>query len=240
MAWIEVHQSLPSHRKTMLVSDALNIAPAQVVGHLACFWMWALDNAPDGELGGLSNRLIARAAGWLKDADAFADALRAAGFLDGSTIHDWPDYAGRLVQKREQNRRRMRDARAAHEARTDDERATHVQRTKDARAGATQPNRINPLSPPAGGRKRKAKPEREHLTDEQRAKIVDDYATAFGSRAVAEEVIDTALAHEARLKSFNDNLYVRGWLRREAERRPATALRLVHEQRPAPKFREVQ
>ena len=42
MAWIEVHQSLRGHKKLK--------CEAHAIGYLVCLWMWALDNAPDGNL----------------------------------------------------------------------------------------------------------------------------------------------------------------------------------------------
>lgn len=146
MAWIEVHQSLISHKKTILLADLLNVEEVHVVGHLVSFWLWCLDNAQDGSLDDITPRMIARAAQWRGDTDEFMDALVKAGFVestdDGLEIHDWFDYAGRLIKKKEDNAQRMRDAR------TKRKRATHVQSTLyaqdehmqnmlDARAGAT-------------------------------------------------------------------------------------------------------
>jgi len=89
---------------------------------------------------------IADAAGWEGEPTAFIHALiecgpgKSFGFLeqseDGSiSIHDWMDYAGRLIEKRQANTSRMRKARAKH-----------VQSTCKERAGATVPNRTVPNS----------------------------------------------------------------------------------------------
>ena len=60
---------------------------------------------------GLSPRTIAAGAGWRGDARAFADALVQAGWLDGDgTIHDWQEYAGRLIERRRQDAERKRNA----------------------------------------------------------------------------------------------------------------------------------
>lgn len=137
MAWIEVHQSLINHRKIILLADLLDIQEAHVGGHLIWFWLWCLDNAPSGLLDGITPRMIARAAQWNGDPEVFIDALTESGFLDDVDgqleIHDWDLYAGRLIEKREDNAKRMKEARARKKA----ERATHVQHTFDARAGAT-------------------------------------------------------------------------------------------------------
>ena len=114
MAWIELHQALPTHRKTLALADALDIEPVQVVGHLVCLWLWALDNAPSGDLSPTSQRTLARAAHWGGDPMMFHAALVAAGFVDSENqIHDWDDYAGRLVERRETEKERSRQRRAA-------------------------------------------------------------------------------------------------------------------------------
>jgi hypothetical protein len=100
MAWLELHQSLPTHRKTLAMAEDLDMQPAHIVGHIACLWLWALDNAPDGRLN-VSPRTVARAAQWLGEPDDFYAALKASGFVeaDGS-LHDWAAYAGRRLDRR--------------------------------------------------------------------------------------------------------------------------------------------
>jgi hypothetical protein len=115
MAWIELHQSLPTHRKTLAAADALDMAPVHFVGHLIAFWLWALDNVPDGELNGVSPRIIAHAAQWTGDPETFINALIDAGFIerteDGQlTIHDW--NGGRWSRKQRNETRREWEAMA--------------------------------------------------------------------------------------------------------------------------------
>ncbi|MEW6044994.1 MAG: DnaD domain protein [Bacillota bacterium] len=120
MAWIELHQSLPSHRKTLIAAELLNIPPVHFVGHITTFWLWCLDNVPDGILAGISPRMIARAAQWEGDPDQFFSALVQAGFVDIDQaevpeIHDWHDYAGRLVERRRADAERKRAERKRKE-----------------------------------------------------------------------------------------------------------------------------
>lgn len=143
MAWIELHQSVWSHRKTLLLADALEIDPIYAAAHMIHLWTWALDNAQDGDLSGLPPRVIAAGAGWPGDPERFVAAVVAAGFLDRDAeslvIHDWYDYAGRLIERREQHRERMRRARAKKAT----ERAHHVLSTDGSRAqlpNHTKPN----------------------------------------------------------------------------------------------------
>ena len=146
MAWIELHQSVWTHKKTIMLAALLDIDEIYAAAHMSKLWTWALDNAQDGDLSGLPARVIAFGAGWKGDADEFVRAAIKAGWLDetdeGLVIHDWYDYAGRLIEKREANRERMRKARAKKK----DERATNVQRTNDEHAEHVQglPNRTVP------------------------------------------------------------------------------------------------
>lgn len=144
MAWIEVHQSLFTHRKTLELADLLGVPEVYAAAHLIALWSWSLDNAPDGALH-VRSTIIARASMWSGDADALVQALLATGYLeqgegDVLCIHDWQDYAGRLLDKRRANAQRMREARSKEQETAPKERAMHVRSTFDARAGATVPN----------------------------------------------------------------------------------------------------
>lgn len=151
----------------MLLCDALDISEPLAVGTLCCFWLWALDNAPDGELPA-SARTVAAAARWNGSPSQLVDAMKTAGYIeeaDGTyIIHDWLDYAGRLISQRKANAQRMRDARAKHKTGTDatpcSARAPHDTRTDatpcDARAPATNPT--NQPTNQGGARRRASTP----------------------------------------------------------------------------------
>lgn len=109
MAWIELHQNLPAHRKVKKLKRLLKIKTPQAVGHLAMLWLWAVDNAPDGDLSALDPEDIAEACEWPKDAEQFVQALTEAGFIDpDAKLHDWSDYAGMLLDRRENQREQNR------------------------------------------------------------------------------------------------------------------------------------
>lgn len=137
MAWLQVHQTIKDHRKTFDSADALGIEPSHMIGLIVSFWLWALDNAPLGDLEGISNRTIARAAGWPdSDADHFVECIEAAGWLDSDnngrlTIHDWHDYTGKLIDQREAEKQRSRRRRAA--ATSPPDRGTTAGRPEDDR-----------------------------------------------------------------------------------------------------------
>ncbi len=137
MAWIESHQSLSTHRKTMALESLLGIETPTAVGHLHLLWWWALDNVPSGDLTDIPDAVIARAAQWRGDAGKFVLALISSHFIDESPrqLHDWNDYAGKLMERREANRLRVQRSRNAN-----------VMRMCIVRKGATVPNPTVPNS----------------------------------------------------------------------------------------------
>lgn len=184
MAWIELHQAIWTHRKTFELAARLDLDETYAAAHVIRFWTWALDNAPSGDVSDTSRRAIAYGSGWRGDADQFVDALIGAGWLDANLrIHDWDDYAGRLVERREANAERMRQARAARLSRREAPRAENVQRTCDERVPDVQglPDRTGPdlTGPDRTGPPTQTLPatEREGL---QRA----------GARGIDQDVID--------------------------------------------------
>lgn len=108
MAWIELHDTLGSHRKTYALADALDIPQYSAVGLLCLLWTWALNNAQDGDLSKFPPHAIARACFWQKKPESLADALIKCGWMDDDKrLHDWVEYAGRFIDKREDTRQRV-------------------------------------------------------------------------------------------------------------------------------------
>jgi len=132
MAWIESHQTLRAHPKTRKAARALDIPPVHVIGHLHALWHWALDLADDGDLSKFDADDLAIGAEWEGDPQQFVDALVDCGFgggpgflerdgaygdpEDGLTgalvLHDWWAYAGKLVSRRQRDRKRKSEARS--------------------------------------------------------------------------------------------------------------------------------
>ena len=116
MAWIELHQSITTHKKTRRLARALGLGVPegipQTIGHLCLFWLWCVDGSEDGCLTDLDAQDIADAAGWTGDAEAFTEAMIKTEFIDrtpdGLKIHDWDDYIGRLMEKRKDAREKER------------------------------------------------------------------------------------------------------------------------------------
>ena len=141
MAWIESHQELARHPKTKRLARILGISIPTAIGHLHLLWWWALDYAQEGTLECYDESDIADAAMWEGNPLEFVDALCTARFLDRDDngvllIHDWYDYAGRLLEKRRTDAERKRLARKRHES---------IQQTSnghptDGAGNRTQPN----------------------------------------------------------------------------------------------------
>lgn len=152
MAYIEVHQGLIRHRKTYLLAAQLGVSRQVVVGHLLTLWTWALDCASDGVLSHLPDMIIADACEWTGDANNFVGALIDSGFLNADrTIHDWGDYAGRLIERRRMDAQRKRDGRAQNIQCQSAGCPADVQRMSGVTACVpypTVPNQTKPRTPP--------------------------------------------------------------------------------------------
>lgn len=111
--WLPIHTELPRHIKVKRFAKQLNINQAQAIGHLVMLWLWTLENAADGNLGTFTYDEICQGALWRgRDKGCFISALIEAGFLDlDNRIHDWDDYAGNLLSRRERDRLRKREER---------------------------------------------------------------------------------------------------------------------------------
>ncbi len=154
MAWIESHQSLRNHRKVLVAAQMLKMDKHKFIGHLHCLWWWALDNADiDGNLpDGTTPAIIASSAEVSKKlTDKFVEVLIFARFIEhfpGENpgkpkkntlyrLHDWYDYAGKLMERRKANRERQDRFRNAHVTRD-------ITVTSQLRNVATVPNRTVP------------------------------------------------------------------------------------------------
>ncbi len=95
----------PAHPKTIDLSERLDIPVYAAVGLLEMLWHYVGDYTPQGNVGKVSDRVIARAVQWDKDPSLLIDALVGAHWLDRSEqhrliVHDWNQHAEELVRKR--------------------------------------------------------------------------------------------------------------------------------------------
>jgi len=132
MAWIELHQALRTHKKTMKAVSLLKMKmlPEAFVGHLSCLWLWSIDNAPDGILpndhdmidlsSGCPKDVLVQKYGCPEDVLSFTSVLINCGFIDYSNdsliLHDWDEYTGKLILQREVDRVRKQEERAQKRA----------------------------------------------------------------------------------------------------------------------------
>lgn len=107
MAWIESHEDVWEHHKTVRLCRILGITDIEAVGHLHSLWHFVLRNAwKDADLTPWGDDGIEAATRWRRDPGAMAAALREVGYLDGSVVHGWSDRAGKLVKDRLYNENR--------------------------------------------------------------------------------------------------------------------------------------
>src|SRR5690606_20278603 len=93
----------------------LGVSIPTMVGHLHLLWHWCLKYADDGDLSGYDSADVADAMMWEGDPDQLVEALLNCGpggrmgFLARDEqgrllVHDWHEYAGRLIEKRAEAR----------------------------------------------------------------------------------------------------------------------------------------
>jgi hypothetical protein len=119
--FLPVYQSLPSHKKMLLLSERLQVEVPSAVGHMVCFWLWALDNTDQDGVLPNSAVVIETAAKWNGAPGAFLEAVIKVKYLDKLNaeevrIHDWSDYTGRLMERRASDAERKRLVRAEAKA----------------------------------------------------------------------------------------------------------------------------
>lgn len=137
MVWLQSHQELRSHPKTVKAARMLGVDLPTMIGHLHLLWWWALDHAPDGDLSKFDDEDIAMGADFYREGKDFVRVLMTCGpkgrpgFLTKDyLLHDWNEYGGKY-------QRRVEIAKQAAEARwskNSQEQATMIDTEKDAYA----------------------------------------------------------------------------------------------------------
>ena len=155
--WIELHQEMPRHPKTLALAQALKISRREAVGILVDLWTWGLSCADeDGSLKSIGDEGIALALDWpVKRASALVRPLVECGWLDALEdgqyrLHDWSDYTSKLSEKRKDAERKRRARRAASRPDTSAHRPKDVRGLSadspalTTRAGITPPHQTEP------------------------------------------------------------------------------------------------
>lgn len=142
MAWIESHQGLSAHPKTRKLMRRIGLPGPHIVGHLHYLWWWALDFAQDGEITKYDAFDIADACQYTGDAEEFYDALIDSGFIDIKDdryfLHDWYDYAGKLIELRKKDAERKRNSRGKNKE--SESFPEEIQRTSDGHPEESEGN----------------------------------------------------------------------------------------------------
>jgi hypothetical protein len=149
MAWIESHQTLSHHPKTLRLAGALKCGVPAAIGYVHLLWYWGLDYARDGDIDGSMRDQVAAACYWRGKPEQFWMGLLQSGFVEatdgGVRIHDWMDYAGRLLDRRAQHAARSKRAR---DAQRDETGRAPGAATNSARVtNRTVPNQPDPPNP---------------------------------------------------------------------------------------------
>lgn len=194
MAWIELHQTLPRHPKLARLANRLRIPRAQAAGHLTFLWLWALDYCPTGNLSALEPAEISAAADFGGDAELFAKSLRESGWIDeDGCIHDWHEYAGRLVDERIQSKERMRAYRERKRAAQEHSPPVtpNVRVTNTERAELPYSTQPNPIAATDRQRGREAYPALAEVQAEASLRgVPPDVAEAFWNHFEAAGWVD--------------------------------------------------
>lgn len=137
MAYIESHQTLRNHPKLKRFVRMLGIDVPTAIGYLHLLWWYCLDYAQDGDITDFGADGIADACEWPKDSAVLYTALRDCGLREGAgfieeidgriVLHDWYDYAGRLIEQRAFYAERARRKRGLY----DDKELTRMVRARD-------------------------------------------------------------------------------------------------------------
>jgi len=112
VSYIELHEHVWNHPKTIELSGRLQVRKTYAVAHLSRLWTWCIRYAEDGCITNISPFILADAADWGGDPEHFLQALVDSKYVDktpeGVFIHDWDDYAGKLLEFRKRDRERKR------------------------------------------------------------------------------------------------------------------------------------
>lgn len=231
MAWIESHTTLARHPKTLRLAHLLGVSVPTVIGHLHLLWWWALEYAQDGRLAAFSAAEVARACMWEGDPAALRAGLQKSGFVERKQIHDWHDYAGKLIDRRAANRERMRSARDQHVSRTadadDGTRARHVQRTKPARAKHVQSDRTQPNQTEDGANAPSARTGAREASVPELLQAFHDAFTGVRGYAPTEAYFAKVAEKYRHLDLEEEAIKIRAWLAGRAKRDCSTAFILT-------------
>lgn len=153
MAWIESHEEIGDHHKTLKLAELLKCSIPTAVGHLHLLWHYTLKVAwRDGDLSKFTPGSISRACWWEGGHETFISALRESKWLDGDIVHDWQEYAKHIIYQRFYNENKRKDLTAV-------KKLQNSQNTPATIPNLTIPNLKNMGTPKKGASFQKPTPE---------------------------------------------------------------------------------
>ena len=107
MPWIESHQELERHPKTLDLMNLMGWDIDITIGKLHRFWWWCVDYAEDGDLRKHNDNRLSAAVGVLPSASKqFMLAMVQSGWIDREPyfrVHDWWHYFGEFLKAKYKN-----------------------------------------------------------------------------------------------------------------------------------------
>ncbi len=109
MAWIEYHEALRHHWKIKRLADRLKVIYATALGNLSCLWLWAVSNAPKGDLERFTDLEICDAMRMKMPVTGIKKVLQECELLDNNfKIHDWRKHGISLLESHRKSQRKYR------------------------------------------------------------------------------------------------------------------------------------
>lgn len=224
VAWIPSHQTLRDHRKVKRAARLLNISIPTLIGHLHLLWWWALDQAPDGDVTICDALDLAEAALFDGDPDLLIQSLVDCGGKDGFgflerteegrlVIHDWADFGGRYLVKKEQTRERVTRYRArcnalvTQEKRVSNANVTHLEEIREDKN--REEKRVKVVS---------ATPARQKFSVPEKAEVAAFFVEIGSNKPTAREFFDHYTANGwkvGRNPMVDWKAAARNWTRRD-------------------------
>jgi hypothetical protein len=112
MAYVEWHDTLPDHPKTIKLARRLKVSLATAVGHLGCLFAWVIRYRPGGEV---EIDSVPMACKWRGEPKRLIESLIETGWAHKRAqvlaIHDWSEYT-RGYRRSQNERERLRNKRS--------------------------------------------------------------------------------------------------------------------------------
>ena len=98
--WIQVSVSARTHHKIRHLAELLHVKQVLALGYMVSLWLWAAEEASDGNLKNLRDADVAYGAQYEgKDVNNFVESLKIARLVDrNGRIHNWERHGIKLLK----------------------------------------------------------------------------------------------------------------------------------------------